>query len=214
MLTGLVDKSLIYLDDQSAQGAQHESRLMMLQTIREYALEKLDERGELDVLRASHTRYFEQLICQAESELNSSTESSWLTRLASDRDNLRAALEWLLRTGQAEAAAGAAWTLWQFWVAHSNLREWQQWTADMLNSLPDESGARAKALALAGGVTTWQGDYARGVPLLEEGVALFERLGERDHAISALMTLGIALMNKGDLERAGQVLSRGLAGKS
>ncbi len=212
VLTGLVDKSLIYLDDQSAHGEQHESRLMMLQTIREYALEKLDERGEFEVLRASHTRYFEQLVCQAESELNSSTESRWLARLGYDRDNLRAALEWLLRTGQAEAAAGAAWTLWQFWVAHSNLREWQQWTAEMLNGLPDGSGARAKALVLAGGVAAWQGDYARGVPLLEEGVALFERLGERNHAVSALMTLGIALMNKGDLERASQVLSRGLAG--
>ncbi len=214
VLTALVDKSLVYLHDESAQGAQNESRLMMLQTIREYALEKLDERGELDALRSSHTRYFEQLVRQAESELNSSTESRWLMRLAFDRDNLRAALEWLLRTGQAETAADAAWTLWQFWVAHSNLREWQQWTADMMNRLPTESAARAKALVLAGGVATWQGDYAHGVPLLEEGVALFERLGERDHAVSALMTLGIALLNKGDLERAGQVLSRGLAGSS
>ena len=84
----------------------------------------------------------------------------------------------------------------------------------MLNRLPGESAARAKALVLAGGVATWQGEYVRGVSLLEEGVALFERLGERDHAVSALMTLGIALMNKGDLERAGQVLSRGLAGNA
>jgi predicted ATPase len=213
VITALVDKSLVYLHDESAQEAQNESRLMMLQTIRDYALEKLDERGELAALRASHTRYFEQLVHQAGSELNSSTESSWLARLAFDRDNLRAALEWLLHIGQAESAADAAWTLWQFWVAHSNLREWQQWTADMLNSLPSESAARAKALALAGGVAAWQGDYERGVPLLEEGVALFERLGERNHVVSALMTLGIALMNNGDLERAAEVLSRGLAGK-
>ena len=73
-----------------------------------------------------------------------------------------------------------------------------------LTQLIEDSSARAKTLALSGAIAAWQGDYARGVPLLEQGAALFEQLGETSQAVNALM-------NKGDVEQTSQVLAKGLA---
>ena len=209
VLTSLADKSLIQQTEVNG-----EARLTMLQIIQEFANEKLEASGEAARLRHKHAEYYGALMQLATAETATGVrEMIWQAQLVTEQANLRAALQWTLSEGDAaqiEAAAAHAWTLWQLWVAHANLREWQQWLETMLAKLPEDSAGRAKALALSGAMAVWQGDTQRGVPLLEQGVALFEKVGDRTSQTNALMMLGLALLNMGQLERAGQVLQQGL----
>ena len=96
--------------------APEETRFEMLETIREYAAERLDASGEGDIARSRHAGYFLSLAETAEPRMHGPQQSYWLDRLEREKANLRAALDWSLRDGASEPGLRLAAALWWFWI--------------------------------------------------------------------------------------------------
>ena len=99
----------------------------MLETIREYATERLIESDEYEPLRHAHAHYFLALAEQAEPELTGPQQADWLERLEGEHDNLRAALGWAREQNAAETALRLAGALWRFWYTRGYLSEGRRW---------------------------------------------------------------------------------------
>ncbi|MDO9406932.1 BTAD domain-containing putative transcriptional regulator [Patulibacter sp.] len=110
LLAALVDRSLLVLVDRDA------PRYRMLETIREYATERLTATGELGATRTAHARFFAGLAVEADPHLRGPDQLAWFRRLQAERDNLQAALRWLAEDGDARSALGLALSLSWFWV--------------------------------------------------------------------------------------------------
>jgi predicted ATPase len=156
-LTSLVDKSLIRRDENES----GESRFVLLETIREYGLERLDASSEVEEIRDRHSRYFLQLAMLAEPELTGPDQRRWLNRVTDDHDNFRAALRWATERGDVEPALSAAGALWRFWQQRGHLEEGRRRTEELLRhvSAAPPSAGRFKALSGAGSLAYWQNDY-------------------------------------------------------
>jgi predicted ATPase/transcriptional regulator with XRE-family HTH domain len=192
-LTALLDQSLLYQEE-----VYGEPRFTMLETIREYALEQLEAHGETAVLRERHVRYFLALVERAEPELQRAAAADWLDRLAAERDNLRAALEWG-RTAPSGAgvavATRLAGALWHYWELRGGPREARAQLAAILARAPSETAAqqavRAKALGAAGDLAANYDDFAAARTYYEESLALFRALGNTHGSAMALFRQGI-----------------------
>ena len=126
-------------------------RFTMLETIREYALERLAASEERRAIRQQHAAYYLALAEQAEPELRGPAQVAWQTRLAAEHDNLRAALDWAAERGAVETGLRLATALLWFWWEHGHVSEGRKWLEEALG----RSGAvpvllRAKALGAAG----------------------------------------------------------------
>jgi predicted ATPase/transcriptional regulator with XRE-family HTH domain len=175
-LAALVDKSLL-LQEQTADG---EPRFVMLETIGEYAQERLEQSGETAMLQEAHLAYFLRLAEQAEPELTGPRQAEWLERLEGEHDNLRAALAWALEHSLSESGARLAGALWRFWFMRGYLSEGRRWLELILercSALADSS--RAKILLGAGGIAYLQDDNARGQELCEASFDLYSELGDK-----------------------------------
>src|SRR5512139_271523 len=131
LLTRLVDKSLIYVEHSGG-----ESRYHRLETIRQYAREKLLDTEEVALLRDRHLAYFAGLAERAEQGLQGRAQKQWLRRLEAEHDNLRAALEWSLKS-QPEDGLRIAAVLREFWDTHGHLTEARKWLETILNATKD-----------------------------------------------------------------------------
>jgi predicted ATPase len=220
-LASLVDKSLLR-QDESASG---ESRFVMLETIREFALEQLQASAAAETLRQRHAGYFLLLAEQAEPELTGSLQEVWLDRLESEHDNLRAALQWALNREAVEAAMRIAGAIWRFWYTRGYLSEGRRWLESVLalvDTLPDVDDTSvvralpfglalppasrievwAKALTGAGGLAWAQGDFERAHNYYEDALSLFhEQTNELGEALT-LDKLGTVALHQGEYERA------------
>jgi predicted ATPase/class 3 adenylate cyclase len=116
-VSSLLDKSLLVREETSEEG----SRFVMLETIHEYASEKLHESGEAAEVSRLHAEYF--MAFAEEAELEGPDQVSWMERLEADHDNFRAALSWLLQVGKAELALRIGGALWLFWRIRGHLSE-------------------------------------------------------------------------------------------
>ena len=192
---GLVDKSLVVTEA----GA---SRYRMLEPIRQYAAEKLeDEGGTAEQVRRRHAGYYAAFAETAELELLGPDQVRWVRRLESELANLRAAISWSLVESGDEARAGLglrlAVALWRFW----DMEGFQQRERWLLSGLDKGSGAspavRAKALLGLGWTLLFKRDYGRALPALEEAVALYKRLGDDSGTAFALANLGYAVVHGG-----------------
>ncbi len=133
LLSQLVDKSLL----QAQPGQQ--VRYRMLETLREYGIERLAERAETDAVRLVHARYFARLVAEAEQRLTGADQLPWMHRLEVERDNVLAALRYLGDSGHAAAAVGMARTLGWYWMllgGHSDAGSWLRFALDV-----DDPGA-------------------------------------------------------------------------
>ncbi len=198
-LDSLVDNSLL----KQAESIEGEMRFSMLETIREYAQERLDERGEIDRLRERHAGFFLQLSEAAEPQLMSGRRQTWAATLEAEHDNLRAALAWH-KADQRNTEAGLrlAAALGVFWYFRGYLSEGRAWLESMLAQAgaTGRTVARARALSMAGGLTWTQGDYAAARTWLEESIAIGRELGDAGKPVLArsLMFLGFVNVNQGD----------------
>jgi DNA-binding CsgD family transcriptional regulator len=197
LLGSLADKSLVLAMEQD-----EETRYRLLETVRQYASEKLEETGEADGVRWRHAQYYLALAEEAERGSSGSDQALWLVRLETEHDNLRAALGWSLGGGGAEVGLGLAAALWSFWYTHGHLSEGRRWLerAIAADSAPT-TRARAKALGGAGYMALFQGEYEPAKALLEEGLVLYRELGEKEGIASSLVYLGfVAVLAERDLE--------------
>lgn len=177
LIASLVDKSLL----RQVEGAGHTPRFHMLETIHEYAWEKLFESGESESIRRYHAHFFLTLAEQAEPELHQAQQKSWLRRLEDEDDNLRAAFRWALTSAEAEMAGRLAGALWYFWELHSHLGEGRRWLEQVLalgTRVP--ASVRAKVLAGCGSLAFRQGDYGAARLLEEESLRVYQELGDKE----------------------------------
>jgi len=186
-LDSLVNKSLLRQIETDA-----ESRLTMLETIREFGLEELTSTHELEAACRTHANYYLSFVEEAESHLTGADQKAWIKRLERDQDNLRAALHWAIEHQEGELAQRMAGALQAFWLTRGYWSEGRRWLEE---SLAMDSGAalapavRAKTLYGAGALTRFQGDFARARILLEQSLTLYRPLADKTGVLMALVEL-------------------------
>lgn len=199
LLSHLVDKSLV-----TAREEDGEARYRMLETIRQYGQEKLEDAGEAEQVRERHAGYYLALAEEAGPELKGERQVAWLERLEREHGNLRAAMRWLLERGEAAEAARLGWALWLFWGIRAHFAEERRWMERALSTgggaMP--ASARARALFVAGMMANYQGDHRSAEPLLEECIGLFRGLGDKLGTAYALSNAGFAASGRGRYGRA------------
>ena len=195
----LIDKSLL----QQVEPTESELRLVMLETIREYAAEELAASGEEPVLRRAHASYYLKLAEAAECELTGAHQKVWVDRLEREHDNLRGALRWSLDAGEIEMAARLSVALWRFWLWRGHLSEGRRWLDLVL--IPGSAisfPTRARALVAAGFLASNQGDYRRAEELGTTGLTLAQQLGDKAVLAGALFGLANTLGRKANYAAA------------
>ena len=211
LVASLLDKSLLQRMEQTGEGSE-EPRLLMLETIREYALEALTSSGEGNSARQAHADYFLQLAEEAEPALNGPLLAMWLDRLEREHDNLRAALHWAIEGGRAEMALRLGSALERFWVVRGHRNEGLAFLERALaGSAGVAADVRAKALLAAARLAFNQSNYDQGEILAQQSLALFRELGDRRGVALALDRLGMAAWRRGDFATARVLMEEDLA---
>jgi predicted ATPase/DNA-binding SARP family transcriptional activator len=199
-LESLVGKSLLRRPGRS--------RPMLLDTIREYARERLDRSDEADEVRRSHAEFF--LAVAESANLNAAAGGARLDIANADRENVRSALAWALASRDATLGLALATAMDGFWVAHDP-REGMRWFGALLE-LPESADAsaelRAHALRSYGGSTDIAGDDAAARRLYERSFAIFEELGDEWGMATLSIRLAVMDLRRGDLERAQDLVER------
>lgn len=195
-LSSFVDKSLLRITETD----HGEPRFQMLETIREYGLEKLSESEEAATIRQRHEDHYLALALEAEPELLGANQKAWLDRLEHERDNLRSALWRSADDGRVDAALEAGGALWRFWHQRGYLAEGREALRALLDR-PDAAAptaARAKGLAGLGSVIYWQGDIPAARPIYTEALAIQRNLGDPAGLAEALYNAGYVAVLLGD----------------
>lgn len=206
-MSALVDKSLA----QQRASDQHEPRFTMLETVREYALERLEESGELGRLRRGHAAYFLRLAEEEERASQGPLQRVWLDRLEIEHDNFRAALSWSLALqGDTKMGLQLTGALSHFWYVREHHSEARMWLQRALERPSGATAARAKVLVGAGRLAWFQGELRRGNELLEESLALYRDLGDVAGAAFTLLVLGRIAVSQGNRKRGATLVEEGL----
>jgi predicted ATPase len=207
-MSALMDKSLV----QQQANIQHEPRFAMLETVREYALERLEASGELERLRRRHASYFLKLAEEEERASQGPLQRAWLDRLETEHDNLRAALAWSLSPqGDTEMGLQLTGALSHFWYVREHHSESRMWLQSAMEHGSDATAARAKVLVGAGRLAWFQGELARANTLLEESLALYQDLGDVAGAAFSRLVLGRTAVSQGDRRRGETLVEESLA---
>jgi tetratricopeptide (TPR) repeat protein len=183
-ISSLIDKSLVKTDESEPS----ELRFLMLETIREYAQQKLEETDERPRIHSKHAEVYTQLAEAAAPQVFGPYRRSWLDRLEREHENLRAAHDWAVSDQDAELAMRLVVALWRFWHMRGFLQEGRRWAEDSL-ALPGAdrpTPLRARALQAAGGVAHWQHDVESQAAFYDEAIALWRELGDQRGLVDAL----------------------------
>ncbi len=208
-MASMVDKSLA----QQVEPGRGETRFVMLETIREYALEKLEESGEEALTKRAHAAYCLVLAEEQAADQSAAEGPAWTERLALEHDNFRAALEWLTETGDAEWGLRLGTALFRFWEMGEYLSEARSRMGDLLK-LPGAAAptkARSRALFAAGVFAVEQGDYASADALLRESLEISRQLGDTQGAAVSLNALAVNARDQGDVPGARPLFEESLA---
>jgi predicted ATPase/class 3 adenylate cyclase len=208
LLAQLVLKSFVLKDEHEGQ-----ARYRFLETMRQYALGKLAASGEAGVFRTRHLDWYRRLGETAGAELVGAGQTGWLNKLETEHDNLRAALEWSLDGGEAEAGLRLAGAVWRFWFVRGYFAEGRRWLDALLEkSAAAPPMARATALRAAGRLGGYgQNDYYYGRRVYEESLAIWRELGDAQGIATLLGDLGILTFGRGDLDAARNLHEESLA---
>lgn len=197
-LASLLDKSLL----QQTVGIDGENRFSMLEMIRVYALERLDEQGETHAIRDKYLAYYIKLAEQTTPRSIGLSRWGYLGPLGPERENLRAATQWALEQGRGEVVVQMCSALVHFWYIFGQPGELRQWLeATLPLSLPAQT--RAKALALIGYVLAFmQIDYFAAQGFYEQAILAWRALGDVRQVSDLLCQLGTLMMERGEYTRA------------
>jgi predicted ATPase/DNA-binding XRE family transcriptional regulator len=190
-------------------------RYGMLEPIRQYALERLEESGEAAATRERHAEHFVTLAEAAKPVFLGPEYPVWSARLEQEHDNLREVLRWARHAGDVCTGLRVVGALGWFWWTHGYLQEGRRWAEELLSKPfaddhPRCAPARAMALYGAGELALAQGDPTGAVALLEESLALFRELGDEDDGDVVLAELGQAVRAQGNRDRAAALSEEGL----
>jgi predicted ATPase/class 3 adenylate cyclase len=175
LLTALVDRSLV----RSIQDGDV-ARLAMLETIREYAAERLADSGETAALEARHAAYYTALAEAAAGVMRDPRRDELLDQFDREIGNLRAAITWSMRTGQSDTGLRLTTALSDFWHLRNHIAEAVRAIQDLLEASVADGVTvlRARATLIAAGLLTWLADSESSRPLAEKGIAMAEQLGD------------------------------------
>ncbi len=199
-MASMVDKSLARQVEQ----ANGESRFVMLETIHEYALEKLQASGEEAATKRAHAAYCLILAEEEATQQNDAQGTGWLERLTLEHDNFRAGLEWLIHTEDPEWGLRLGTALFGFWETREYLAEGRDLLGRLLR-LPGAAGptkSRMRALFAAGVLAAEQGDYGSADRFIIESKDIARQLGDKTGAAVSLNALAVLKRDRGDIETA------------
>jgi len=174
LMSDLVAKSLLVVDRTGL-----DARYEMLETIRQYASERLLEAGEAESVRNRHRGWFQALAEQAEPHLRGANQADWHDRLKTEHDNLRGALGWAFASGDTESALRLAGTMGYFWRFSGHRAEALGWLERALELPGGSTDARARVLYWVATCSGDLNDYARAQSLALESLAMFREVGDR-----------------------------------
>jgi predicted ATPase/transcriptional regulator with XRE-family HTH domain/Tfp pilus assembly protein PilF len=204
-LENLVAASLLIAE----QGSDVEPRFSMLETIRDFGLERLAESGELDVARTRHLAWCLALAERAAPELTGPEQERWLHRLDIEHANLQAALQYA--TPPREVGVRLAVALWRFWYTRGYLAVGRRWLEAAVAAEAVSVATQASALHGAGMLAWRQGDYEQASAWHQESLALRQALGDRQGIASSLENLGMVAWRQSDYAQARALLEQSLA---
>src|SRR5947199_1178764 len=207
-MASMVDKSLV----QRVEPAKGEARFVMLETIREYALEKLQASGEEALTKRAHAAYCLVLAEEEPTEQSGAEGAEWLERFALEHDNFRASLEWLTETGDAEWGLRLGAALFRFWETREYLAEGRVRLGKLLKlaggAAPTK--ARARAVFAAGVLAGEQGDYVSADTLIRESLDIARQLRDKQGVAVSLNALAVHARDRGDVAVAHSLLEQSL----
>jgi predicted ATPase/class 3 adenylate cyclase len=208
LMTSLVDKSLVVVDQNS-----EPYRYRLLETVRQYARERLLESGSSEAVRERHRDCFLALAEEAESKLTGTEQAAWLRRLEGEHDNLRSALESSLVVAGEGTGLRLCGALQRFWRTRGHISEGREWCARVLGKVEveDQTPERAKVLNNAGILAFYQSDLLAARAQHEECLAIRRRLGDRSGIAGSLLNLGNVARGQGDYPAARAFIEESLA---
>jgi predicted ATPase/class 3 adenylate cyclase/Tfp pilus assembly protein PilF len=209
-VSSLLDKSLLRQEE----GRGGEPRFVMLETVHEFAREKLGQSAEAEQIKRAHAEYFLTLAEESYPELKRANQLQWLERLEAEHDNMRAALSWTLERKEVEVALRLGGALWEFWSMRGYQSEGRGWLEEALAM--DGRGSpevRAMALAGVGALAEDQGDLDRAQEACEEGLELLEHEARKasEAKLNLLVSLGWVAREREEHEQATELYEEGLA---
>jgi predicted ATPase/class 3 adenylate cyclase len=209
-VSSLLDKSLLRQEE----GPNGEPRFVMLETVHEFAREKLEESAEAEEIKRAHAEYFLTLAEEAYPELRGPDQLEWLERLEAEHDNMRAALSWAMERKEAELVLRLGSTLSWLWSVRGYHSEGRRWLEEALAM--DGRGSpevRAMALAGAGVLASEQGDLDRAKEACEEGLELLanEASEASEAKLNLLAFLGWVAWQREEHDKATELFEEGLA---
>ena len=206
-LTALADSNLVTHENHP----DREPRFSMLETVREFGLERLAAEGQSEDLHERHARYFAALAAPTVEVIGGPEPHIWLDRLEAERDNFRSALRWAISAGQGELAQRISGSLWEFWGVRGSMAEGRRWLELALEADRRDTAARAEALLGAGNMAWRTAEYDAAGAHFEAGLALFRRLGDDRGIVRTLNCRGLLEMARGRLDVAQADLEESVA---
>jgi predicted ATPase/DNA-binding CsgD family transcriptional regulator len=208
-MEALINNSLI----SQVQSPINEPRFMLLETMREYALEKLDESGERAAICERHAQYFLVIAEQTSQEYYGPQMTTWFIRLEAQHDNLRAALRWAIASGNGQMGLRFISGLSHFWRVRGHLSEGRSWLPQVLElkNTDEPTKILADALHGIGDLAYLQSDYDAARALYTEALILYEKLELHQRAAYTLVSLGEVATEVGDYDTAPIMFKKGYA---
>lgn len=208
-VSSLLEQSLL----QTAGIVDDQPHFMMLETVREYAQERLAQNGEQERCQQHHAAFFAGYALAARARLFSGESERWLERLNADIGNFRAVLEWSSAKPSSWAAGwplipGLVWFTYRRGYLHE-ARRWCEQAIEQTAVLGDNA-LRASILAHAGLVAMWQSDLAAAVRLMDEGLAMMRRVGDEAGLLDVLFPRSVLAVNQSDAPTAHRLLAEAL----
>jgi len=194
-----------------------EARVAMLDTIGEYARERLAAGGEESEVRGRHADYYLALAEEAEPKLTGPTQTQWFARIEGEHDNLRAARGWAHGSGMVEVGLRIVIALAQFWLIRGYLSEGREWIETLLASAESSATraelapARARALYEVSAMAYYQGDYDRATAAVDASLTLYREIGDAWGIAAALNIRAAVATGQGDYKQAAELYGESLA---
>jgi non-specific serine/threonine protein kinase len=185
VLSSLIDKSLVLMEEHRG-----EARYRLLETVRQYGQDKLQECSEAAQVRRTHRDWYARLAEQAEAEMLEARQESVFERLEAEHDNLRAAIGWSLEHQEAETAAQIGSSIRLFWLLRGYMSEGRSWLERALAGFSEQTAVRAQALNAAAILASLQDDYTTARTLAQESLQLSRELALSKQTGYALYILG------------------------